>query len=554
MPQSAATPASSSLSAPPTPSPKESAAQHVERVKRERPSWSILDDIRRYAREGFEGIPADDLAVRLRAWGLYTQGDGAGVRGDAVRYFMMRVRTPNGALTSTMCRTIADLADRYARGTLDITNRQNFQLHWLRIEDVPAIWDALAAVGWTSQGACGDNTRTVTGCPLAGVDAGEVVDASPIAIAVDRHFNGHPDFANLPRKFKISITGCRHWCSYPEINDIGLTAVRRGDEVGFSLRVGGGLSTRPHLAVRLDAFVQWDQVVAVAEAVAGIFRDSDVLRVSRGKARMKYLFLTQGWTAERFLAEVNARLGYTVDRAVAEEQLPPEHFRDHVGIHPQRQPGLSYAGFSVAAGRLRPRLLHQIADWADEYGDGTLRTTISQNLVVLNVRDDRVHGFESGAVAAGVAPVASPFQRGIVACTGSEFCKLALVETKAFSLELIPALERRLPEFRQHLRIHVTGCPNACGQHSIADIGLQGVQIEDGGRQVDGFDLFVGGGLGTAPDFAHRVGVRLPATRVADAIDTLLRAYLATREEGDVFRSWTARVGDAQLRGLLTAA
>ena len=238
---------------------------------------------------------------------------------------------------------------------------------------------------------------------------------------------------------------------------------------------------------------------------------SDVLRVSRGKARMKYLFLTQGWTAERFLAEVNARLGYTVDRAVAEEQLPPEHFRDHVGIHPQRQPGLSYAGFSVAAGRLRPRLLHQIADWADEYGDGTLRTTISQNVVVLNVRDDRVHGFESGAVAAGVAPVASPFQRGIVACTGSEFCKLALVETKAFSLELIPALERRLPEFRQHLRIHVTGCPNACGQHSIADIGLQGVQIEDGGRQVDGFDLFVGGGLGTAPDFAHRVGVRLPA-------------------------------------------
>ena len=551
----ATTTTTSSNLVPPSPPPrKETAAQHVERVKRERPSWSILDDIRRYAREGFDSIPADDLAVRLRAWGLYTQGDGAGVRGEAIRHFMMRLRTPNGVLTSAMCRTIADLADRYARGTLDITNRQNFQLHWLRIEDVPAVWDALAAVGWTSQGACGDNTRTVTGCPLAGVDAGEIVDASPVAIALDRHMNGNPDFANFPRKFKISVTGCRHWCTYPEINDIGFTAIRRGEEIGFSLRVGGGLSTRPHMAERLDAFVQWDQVVAVTEAVAGIFRDSDVLRVSRAKARMKYLFLTQGWTADRFLSELNRRLGFTLDPAVAEEHAPTEHFRDHVGIHPQRQPGLSYAGFSVAAGRLRPSLLRRIADWAEEYGDGTLRTTIAQNLVVLNVPDARVASFEQAVGSDGIAPTASPFQRGIVACTGSEFCKLALVETKAFSLNLIPDLERRLPNFSQHLRIHVTGCPNACGQHWIADIGLQGVQVEDNGQQVDGFDLFVGGGLGRAADFAHRVNVRLPATRVAGALETLLRAYLATREEGDVFRTWTARVTDATIKELLAAA
>ena len=547
------TTSSSHLVPPSPPPPKETAAQHVERVKRERPSWSILDDIRRYAREGFDSIPADDLAVRLRAWGLYTQGDGAGVRGEAIRHFMMRLRTPNGVLTSAMCRTLADLADRYARGTLDITNRQNFQLHWLRIEDVPAVWDALAAVGWTSQGACGDNTRTVTGCPLAGVDAGEIIDASPVAIAVDRHMNGHPDFANLPRKFKISITGCRHWCTYPEINDIGFTAIRRGDETGFSLRVGGGLSTRPHMAVRLDAFVHWDQVVAVTEAVAGIFRDSDVLRVSRAKARMKYLFLTQGWTADRFLAELNSRLGFTLDPAVEEEHAPIEHFRDHVGIHPQRQSGLSYAGFSVAAGRLRPSLLRRIADWAEEYGDGTLRTTIAQNLVVLNLPDARIASFEQAVGSGGIAPVASPFQRGIVACTGSEFCKLALVETKAFSLNLIPDLERRLPNFNQHLRIHVTGCPNACGQHWIADIGLQGVQVEDAGQPVDGFELFVGRGLGRGADFAHRAGVRLPATRVAGALETLLRAYLATREEGEVFRTWTARVTDAHLKELLAA-
>ena len=229
---------------------KDTAAQRVERIKREKASWSIMDDIRRYAKEGFASIPADDLGVRFRAWGLYTQGDGHGTRGEEQPYFMMRVRTPNGLLTSEMVRTIADLSDRYARSSIDITNRQNFQLHWLRIEDVPTVWDELARVGWTSMGACGDNTRTVTGCPLAGVEHDELIDASSIALEVDRFLNGNPEYANFPRKFKITITGCAHWCTYPEINDIGATAVRRADGVvGFHLRVGGGLSTRPHLAV-----------------------------------------------------------------------------------------------------------------------------------------------------------------------------------------------------------------------------------------------------------------------------------------------------------------
>ncbi|MFI5229888.1 MAG: nitrite reductase, partial [Gemmatimonadales bacterium] len=205
---------------------RETAAQRIERIKSERASWSIMDDIRRYAREGFASIPEDDLTVRFRAWGLYTQGDGRGTRGEEQPFFMMRLRTPNGLLTSDMVRTIAELADRYARGTIDITNRQNFQLHWLRIEDVPAVWDELARVGWTSQGACGDNTRTVTGCPLAGVERDEIIDASPIVLDVDRFLNGNPDFANLPRKVKITITGCALWCTYPEFNDIGATAVR----------------------------------------------------------------------------------------------------------------------------------------------------------------------------------------------------------------------------------------------------------------------------------------------------------------------------------------
>jgi sulfite reductase (ferredoxin) len=522
----------------------ETVAQRIERIKHERPSWSILDDIRRYAREGFGSIPDDDLTVRMRAWGLYTQGDGSGARGEAVPYFMMRVRTPNGAVTSAMARTIADLSERYARGSLDITNRQNFQLHWLRIEDVPTVWDALAEVGWTSQGACGDVTRTVTGCPMAGIDASELVDASPLAIAVDQHMNGNGLYANLPRKFKITITGCAHWCTYPEINDIGLTAVRRGEEIGFSLRVGGGLSTRPHLARRLDAFVRWDQVPAVVEAVAGVFRDSDELRVNRAKARMKFLFLTHGWTSDRFLAAVEERIGQRLDPAV-QETVPTGEFRDHVGVQFERRPGRVAAGFSVAGGRIAPRELRAIAGLAEEFGDGTLRTTIMQNVVALGIDQTRLSAFWKAAEEVGVPLAGSPFRRGTVACTGSEFCKLALVETKRFSIGLIAELERRMPAFDRLIKLHVTGCPNACGQHWIADIGLQGVRIVEDGVEVDGFDVFIGGGLGRDASVARRIGVRVTATRAPEALEGLFRSYMEDREDDEEsFRDWVGRVGD----------
>ncbi len=546
---------------------KETPTQRVERIKREKASWSILDDIRRYAREGFDSIPDDDLAVRFRAWGLYTQGDGGGVRGGAVPYFMMRIRTPNGILTSRMVRTVADLAERYARGTVDVTNRQNFQLHWLRIEDVPAVWDALAEVGWTSQGACGDNTRTVTGCPLAGVDGDELIDASPQALAVDRHLNGNPEYGNLPRKFKITVTGCAHWCTYPEINDVAFTAIRRGDEVGFSLRVGGGLSTRPHMGVRLDAFVRSDEVVGVAEGVVGIFRDSDELRMNRQKARMKFLFLTHGWTGERFQRELEERLGYRLAPAMPE--VPPEAAeRDHVGLNPQRKPGHYYAGFSVAVGRISPDRLRWLADLADQFGDGSMRTTVAQNVTVLGIPESRLGAFRrvvgkaaeggtwapAGDLARGSLRDAlgdSPFQRGTVACTGSEFCKLAVVETKRFSLDLIPELERRLPNFREHLSLHVAGCPNACGQHWIADIGLQGARVELDGQEVDGFDVFVGGRVGRGAAFARRIGARVPAPKAADALERLVRAFVDGRGDGERFGTWAARAGDSQVRALL---
>lgn len=546
----ATTATSGTTERPPAPA-KETAAQRVERIKREKPAWSIMDDIRRYAREGFAAIPNDDLTVRFRAWGLYTQGDGGGTRGEEMPFFMMRVRTPNGILTSEMVRTIADLSDTYARSSIDITNRQNFQLHWLRIEDVPTVWDALERVGWGSQGACGDNTRTVTGCPVAGVDHEELIDASPIALAVDRFLNGNPDFANLPRKFKITITGCAHWCTYPEINDIGITAVRRDDGViGFHARVGGGLSTRPHLALRLPAFIYPAQVLDVVTAIAGLFRDSDELRQNRAKARMKFLFLNHGATPESFLAEVEQRIGYTLDPAVPE--LPPEgHYRDHIGVHAQRQPGLRYVGFSVVSGRISPEQLRRIAALAERYGDGTMRLSAMQNVLVLNVPAVSVAALVADADESGVSVGGSPFQRGTASCTGREYCKLAITETKLFSIRLARELEDRLPGFTEAIKLHVTGCPNACGQHWIADVGLQGVLLNQGGTQVEGFDFFVGGGLGAGSGLARRLGYRTTAEEVPDALERLFERFASSRAPDEIFRAWAARVGDSEVRAIL---
>jgi len=533
---------------------KETAAQRVERIKREKPSWDIMDDIRRYAPLGFDAIPKDDLAVRFRAWGLYTQGDGGGTRGEEMPFFMMRLRTPNGLLTSEMVRTAADISDRYARSSIQITNRQNFQLHWLRIEDVPTVWDTLSRVGWTSQGSCGDNTRTVTGCPLAGVLHDEILDASPIALAVDRHLNGNPEYANFPRKFKITVTGCPHWCTYPEINDIGATAVRRADGVvGFHVRVGGGLSTRPHLAVLMPAFVLPEQLPAVCEAIAGIFRDSDELRVNRAKARMKFLFVNHGWTAETFLAEVERRVGYTLAPAVPE--TPPEGaYRDHLGVQPQRQPGLYFAGFSVGSGLLSTEQLRQVAALAERHGDGTVTLSAMQNILVPNIPEAKLDAFRAEAAGVGIPLESSTFQRGTVSCTGTEYCKLAITETKKFSLRLAQELEDRLPGFTDAIKLHVTGCPNSCGQHWIADVGLQGVLLRQGGTEVEGFDVFVGGGLGRQSGTAHRVNFRTAADDVPDALERLFVAYTSERSAGETFRAWTTRVGDGAVKTALAGA
>src|SRR5271169_620452 len=373
---------------------KETKAQKSERLKLAKNPWEAWDEVRQFAKEGRESVLPEWAGTYFKWWGVYTQGDGVGAtggvggEGKATEFFMMRIGLPNGMLTSAQLRVIGELTKKYARNLADITTRQNIQLHWLTIEALPEVVDALTAVGLSPKGACGDVVRNVTGCPLAGLDGHEIIDASPLAVEIAHKLTANPEFYNLPRKFKISITGCSHWCSYPEINDVALTATTRqrngASEVGFTLRVGGGLSTDPHIAVRLNAFIQWDQVVPVARGVAEIFRASETLRQSREKARLKFLFLQQGWTAESFLDALQRQIGFTLDPAEPED-VPADIHRDHVGIHPQKQPGLAYVGASVLRGRITPLQLRTAANLADRYADGHVRTTTMQNLLIVNV-------------------------------------------------------------------------------------------------------------------------------------------------------------------------
>jgi sulfite reductase (ferredoxin) len=539
---------------------KETKAQRVERLKRAKNPWEGLDEIRRFTREGFPSIPPEWIGTYFRWWGVYTQGDGVGVvggqggEGRAIERFMVRIRIPNGMVTSPQLRAIADLTRRYANGIADLTVRQNIQLHWVTIESLPEVLEGLWQVGLNTTGACGDVVRNVTGCPVAGVDADEICDASPLVLETSRLLAGNAEFYNLPRKFKISIAGCRSWCSYPEINDIGLTAITRivggKPEVGFSLRVGGGLSTEPYLGARLNAFVRWDQVLPVIKGIAELFRDSDVLREHRERARMKFLFLRHGWTADRFLDELQARIGFQLDPAV-EEHPPDEVYRDHAGIHAQKQPGYSYVGAVVLRGRITADQMHATADLAERFAGGELRATNMQNLLIVNVPTVNADALTKELDAIGLRVVGSSFARGTVACSGTEFCKLAITETKSFSRWLVEEMEERLPGFEQHLKLHVTGCPNSCGQHWIADVGVEGKKIKVHDRMVDAYYFCVGGALGLHQATARPVGYRCPATEVPDALERLLRRYLAEREPGENLRLFFARHSDAELRSFL---
>ena len=535
---------------------KETKAQRSERLKREKNPWEAFEEIAAFARDGRESVLPEWAGFYFKWWGVYTQGDGAGVtggkggEGKATEFFMMRIGIPGGIATAEQLRAIGTLSRDHARNLADITTRQAIQLHWLTIESLPAAIKALSAAGLSPKGACGDVARNVTGCPVAGLDSHELIDASPLARAVARAVNGNSEFYNLPRKFKITVTGCPVWCSYPEINDIALTAVRRGDEIGYSVRVGGGLSADPHLAVKLDAFVTEDQAVPVVRGITEIFKEQQGLRESRDRARMKHLFLREGWTAERFLSELKAKLSFELAPGV-DDSVPDDVFRDHVGVHAQKQAGLYSVGATVLNGRMSGEQLLAIADLAEKYAGAEVRTTVMQNFVLPHVPQANLPILLQELSRLGLTVEATNFWRGTVACTGTEFCKLAITETKAFARWLVEEMEGRIPGFDQQIKLHVTGCPNSCGQHWIADIGLEGKKIKHDGQLADAWSFAVGGALGVHAGLARLVNYRCLSQDVPDALERLLRSYLGTRGNQQNLRSWFAERTNEELRGLL---
>jgi sulfite reductase (ferredoxin) len=513
-----------------------------------------------YSKAGFDSIDPADLRGRMRWYGLYTQRK-PGIDGGKTavlepeelddRYFMLRVRIDGGQLSTEQLRVISDISVKYARGTADVTDRQNIQLHWIEIGCVPAIWEALEAVGLSTTEACGDTPRVILGCPLAGLDADELIDTTPVIAAVAERYVGDPELSNLPRKFKSSISGCAAQCTHHEINDIAFAAVRHPDsgEVGYDLWVGGGLSTNPMLAQRLGTFVKPDQVPEVWAAVCELFRDYGYRRL-RHRARIK--FLISDWGAQKFREVLEKEyLGYSLPDGPAPVNVDGAR-RDHVGVHQQRD-GLFYVGFAPRVGRLDGETLASIATLADRYGSGRVRTTAEQKMVILDVPAESVPELTAELDALGLPVKPSVFRRHTMACTGIEFCKLAIVETKARAMNLIDELERRLPDFESPVTINVNGCPNSCARIQVADIGLKGSLVTDsGGQQVEGFQIHLGGTLtggdATGSGFGRKVrGLKATAEELPDYVERVLRRYDADREVGETFAAWTLRATDEAL-------
>jgi sulfite reductase (ferredoxin) len=523
----------------------------AERFKKDDDGLNVRQRIlTRYAHLGFDSIDPLDLRGRFRWWGLYTQrrpGIGGGKTGaleDAEiedAFFMMRVRIPGGQLTAEQLRTVAGIAKEYGRDLADITDRQNVQFHWIRIEDVPEIWDRLEGVGLSSLQACGDVPRNILGCPVAGIDAGEIIDASAALRATEAVAAGNPEFTNLPRKYKTTISGCTAQCTAHEINDVSFIGVTGPDGTpGFDLWVGGGLSTNPMLAQRLGVFVAADRVPEVWSGVTGLFRDYGYRRL-RSRARLK--FLVADWGAERFREVLEKEyLGGALPDG-PEPPAPPAGARDHVGVHAQRD-GLYYLGVAPNVGRTSGTQLWQVADLAEAYGSGKVRTTTTQKLLILDVPGDQTAELAEELAARDLQVQPSVFRRGTMACTGIEFCKLAIVETKQRAVDLYAELDRRLPGFDTPIGINVNGCPNSCARFQIADIGLKG-SIVDGG---EGFQVHLGGSLGNDPAFGRKLrGLKVTADGLADYVERILRNYLADRADGEQFATWARRADEGLL-------
>jgi ferredoxin-nitrite reductase len=530
----------------------------VERIKLERHPLEVRRAIiETYSKDlsAMDGVPGE--VERLKWVGIYPQKQG----GDA---FMMRVKVPGGVLTPEQVRTIGRIARDFAHGPipnphfgnnfLDLTTRQDVQMHWIRMGDVPEIWRRLEEVGITTVQACGDSARNVLCCPVSGLGREEALDASPVAQAISGYFTGNREYANLPRKFKMSVTGCLEDCAQAEINDIGMLPARREDgTLGFNVRVGGGLSDGPRMASDIDVFVEPEEAVEITRGIAQVYGELGN-RENRWTNRLRYLVQELG--PEGFREELEKRV--SVELVPAGEDLTKRYRGDHVGVHPQREDGHYYVGLNVPVGRMSGEQFEEAGRLSEEYGR-EVRLATDQNLIITGVREDRLDDLLAEPLLKRYSPEPGAFERGVVACTGSEFCRFGIVETKIRALEWAREMDRRVGDTGQEaVRMHFSGCSASCAQPQIGDIGFRGETAKKHDRIVEGVDIGLGGSLGHDAAFIDWVEGARPADEVPDALAAVFERFKEERRPGERFHEWARRMRTRELRetlrGLLPVA
>ncbi len=525
----------------------------VEKIKLERHPLEVREAvINTYSKRGIEAVAQVPGEVERLKWvGIYPQNQG----GNA---FMLRIKVPGGVLAPEQAQVIGQIAVEFANGSipnphfgnnfLDITTRQDIQMHWIRMENVPEIWRRLEDVGMTTVQACGDSARNVLCCPVSGIDRNEALDGYPIAQAISNYFTGNREYANLPRKFKMSVTGCLEDCAQAEINDIGMLPARLEDgTVGFNVRVGGGLSDGPRMASDIDVFVRPEEAVEITRGIAQVYGELGD-RENRWTCRMRYLVQELG--PEGYREELEKRTAFAL--TPAGEDLTKHYRGDHIGVHPQKEDGLYYVGLNVTVGRMSGEDFIEAGRLAREYG-GEIRLATDQNFIITSVSAERLDELLVEPLLERYSPNPKPFERGMVACTGNEFCRFAIVETKIRAVEWAREMDRRVGDSigQETIRMHFSGCSASCAQPQIGDIGFRGETAKTEDAIVEGVDIGLGGSLGRDAAFIDWVEGAKPADKVPDALVAVMEKFKDERRNGERFHEWARRKPNKELRETL---